>query len=377
MSAGKLNARHYATGEAVAVEWHAGVITRITPTDTTPEGWVAPAIFDPQVNGYGGVDFQRDEVTEGDLRQAVDALHRDGCGRILLTLVTDEWPRLLNRLRRLKSLREGAADLRHAIAGWHIEGPFLSREAGFHGAHNPAVMLDPTPALMEELRAVVPGDPLLVTLAPERPGAIEAIRHAVSLGIKISLGHTDAPAELIQAAVTAGASGFTHLGNACPPQLGRHDNIIVRALDAGGLTVSLIPDGLHVPPPLFRLFHRALAGRDFFYTTDAMAAAGAGPGRYTIGAIELEVGADEVVRQPGRPNFAGSALRPIDGVRRAARMLGRPWQTLWAGFSEQPARFMGLAGGLKVGQPADLCLIQQDGAGELVSARVFTRGESA
>jgi N-acetylglucosamine-6-phosphate deacetylase len=157
--------------------------------------------------------------------------------------------------------------------------------------------------------------------------------------------------------------------------LDRHDNILWRALDTPGLSVSLIPDQVHVSPPLFRLVHRALGAEAIYYTTDAMAAAGASPGRYTIGALEVDVGADRIVRQPGQSNYAGSALRPIDGVFRAARMLGRDWRGAWDGFSIYPAKFMRIGGGLATGCPADFCLVQTDEAGRLESLRVFSRGQ--
>jgi N-acetylglucosamine-6-phosphate deacetylase len=261
------------------------------------------------------------------------------------------------------------------VAGWHIEGPFLSAEPGYHGAHNPALMLDPTPDHIRELRAITDADPLLLTMAPERKGAVKAIALARSLGIKVSLGHTNAAAEILRQAVEAGATGFTHLGNACPQQLDRHDNILWRALDTPGLTVSLIPDRVHVSPALFRLVHRALGRDAICYTTDAMAAAGAPPGRYTIGALQVEVGADRIVRQPGGTNYAGSALQPIDGVIRAAQMLGCHWSGVSDGFSVHPARFMGIHRGLATGCPADFCVVETDGAGGLKSLRVFVRGK--
>ncbi len=375
MSHGTIHARHYARQSPVVVTWENGIITRAEAGTRDPKAWIAPAIFDPQVNGYAGGDFQRDNLTREDLERSVDGLQRAGCARFLLTLVTDERPRMLARLRHLRELREQSPALRHAIAGWHIEGPFLSPEPGFHGAHDPALMEEPGSKHMEELRAVVPGDPLLVTLAPERHGALEAIHRAVQLGIRVSLGHTDASGETLRTALTAGATGFTHLGNACPSKLDRHDNIIVRVLDTPGFTVSLIPDGMHVLAPMFRVLHRALDGESVIYTTDAMSAAGAPPGRYTIGAVELEVGADQVVRQPGRPNFAGSALRPIEGVFRAAKMLGRPWQAVWDGFSTRAAAFAGVSAGLEVGKPADFCLMEFDTEGKLSLLRTIVRGE--
>ena len=271
---GEVRARHYATREVVCLRWRDGRIVSLETSSQAPAAdlWLAPALVDLQVNGFGGIDFQQDNLTLDHLVCAARKLRDAGCTRFLLTLITDEWPRLTARFRHLRALRAQTAWMRSAIAGWHIEGPFLSEQPGFHGAHDPTQMMDPTPERIRELRSIAGGDPLLLTLAPERRGALEAIRLAVSLGVKVSLGHTNADAETLRQAVAAGASGFTHLGNACPQSLDRHDNILWRVLDTPGLTVSLIPDRLHVSPSLFRLIHRVLGPGAIYYTTDAMAA---------------------------------------------------------------------------------------------------------
>jgi N-acetylglucosamine-6-phosphate deacetylase len=137
---------------------------------------------------------------------------------------------------------------------------------------------------------------------------------------------------------------------------------------------SLIPDTHHVSPILFRHMHRALPADRIYYTTDAMSAAGAPPGRYTIGAIELEVGADQIVRQPGKPNFAGSALKPVDGILRAARMLGKSWREVWPHFAQRPAELMGLRNEIAAGQPADFCIITENADGALREARLPDAG---
>lgn len=371
MNDGEICARHFADGQPVRVRWQNGIITQVEPVDVSAVNdlWVAPSLVDLQVNGFGGVDFQQDGLTLDDLLRAARQLGKAGCARFLLTLITDEWPKLTARLRQLKNLRAQSTELQSAIAGWHIEGPFLSAGPGFHGAHNPKLMLDPTPAHIRELRHITGSDPLLLTIAPERAGALEAITLATSLGIKISLGHTNASAEILRKAIAAGATMFTHLGNGCPRELDRHDNILWRVIETPGLTASLIPDGIHVSEPLFRLLHRALNTGAIFYTTDAMAAAGAGPGRYHLGALEVEVGVDEIVRQPGKTNFAGSALRPIDGVFRAAQMLGTSWQEIWPRFSEKPAQLMGFANGLQTGAPANFCLLELGAQGRLAELR--------
>jgi N-acetylglucosamine-6-phosphate deacetylase len=276
----------------------------------------------------------------------------------------------------LRELRQRSAELRHAITGWHVEGPFLSAQPGFCGAHDSALMIDPTSDHLRELREAAGDDLVLLTIAPERTSALAAIEQAISLGMKVSLGHTNGSVDLLAKAARRGASGFTHLGNGCPRELDRHDNILWRVFEIRGLHVSLIPDTTHVSPALFRLAHRALEPDSIYYISDAMAAAGMKPGRYRLGRLELEVGTDQIVRLPGRPNFAGSALRPIDGVFRAAKMLGCSWCDAWPRFSEVPAKWMGLPSGLTSGNPADFCLLTVTPENQLKKIKVFCNGEA-
>ena len=364
---GEVVALHYATGLSVRVRWEEGIVQSVQAASAaplSPHRWIAPGLVDLQVNGYGGVDFQTAGLPAAHLTAAVRRLARDGCRRLLPTLITDTWPGMVQQLRHLRSLRAASPELARAIVGWHIEGPFLSARPGFCGAHDSARMIDPEIRHLSELRPAAGNDPVLLTLAPERANALEFIRHAVQAGIRVSLGHTDASAARLQEAVAAGAVGFTHLGNGCPQELDRHDNILWRVFDTPGLSVGLIPDAAHVSPALFRLIHRALGPAAIYYTADAMAAAGMPPGRYRIGRLELEVGADEIVRLPGSSNFAGSALRPFAGVLRAARMLGCSWREVWDSASATPARMMGLPAGLEPGAPADFCLIDAPPGGE-------------
>jgi N-acetylglucosamine-6-phosphate deacetylase len=191
----------------------------------------------------------------------------------------------------------------------------------------------------------------------------------------VSLGHTNAPTGCLREAVAAGATGFTHLGNTCPQELDRHDNILWRVLDTPGLHVTLIADRLHVSPPLFRIFHRLLPADRILYITDAMAAAGAPPGRYRVGHLELEVGADRVVRQPGKTNFAGSAATPVEAVFHAAEMLEVPWKETWPRMSLAPAKWLGLPVDEKPGADGDYCLVTTSPDGRLGQLRTFCAGE--
>jgi N-acetylglucosamine-6-phosphate deacetylase len=369
MSHGEIHAWNILDRQPVLAKWDDGRFTEITATEEPPAEakWISPPLLDIQVNGYAGIDFQQDDLSEADLLHAIEQLGQACCGQILFTLITDDWAAMTRRLANAKQLRDANPALGRAIAGWHIEGPFLSPETGYCGAHPADKMLSPTPERIAELRELTGDDPLLLTMAPEIDGALEGFAAARELGIRVSIGHTNSPAHILRRVTAGGPAGFTHLGNGCPATLDRADNILWRALDTPGLTCGLIPDRWHVSPALFRLIHRLVDPDSIYYTTDAMAAAGAPPGTYRLGHLELEVGPEQIVRLPGTPNLAGSALTPIEGVRRAAEMLDGDWQDAWKKFSTAPARFMGLPENFTVGAPATFALIETDRANQIVS----------
>jgi N-acetylglucosamine-6-phosphate deacetylase len=300
-----------------------------------------PSLFDLQVNGFAGVDFQRRDLAAADLRRAVDALRVHQTHRILLTLITDEIDALCRKFERIEPFRAADPILAETICGYHLEGPWLSAEPGYCGAHSPDKMCAPRLADFERLQEAARGFLKLVTLAPEWPGSDEFIAAVTRAGVRISLGHTNASEREIDAAIRAGATLCTHLGNGVPMTLPRHDNIVHRLLARDELTACLIPDGAHLPPSVLRNFFRAKPAGRAVLTTDAMAAAAAPPGRYTLDTLEVESDG-AVVRLPGRPYLAGSALTPDRGVINAAAWLGISTADARALFSTTPARLFGI-----------------------------------
>jgi N-acetylglucosamine-6-phosphate deacetylase len=278
-------------------------------------------LFDLQVNGFGGVDFQRAPSLE-EVRHACERLVACQMTRILATFITCEGAALIQKLRRFEDYRRQDRLIREVIVGYHLEGPYLSAEVGFRGAHRGDLMKNPDWEELQRNQDAANGCIRLVTLAPERKDSAKFIQNATASGVRISLGHTNASAHEIDMAILSGATLCTHLGNGCPAEMHRHDNIIQRLLSRDELIACLIPDGIHLPPSVLKNLYRAKPEGSVILTTDAMAAAGAEPGRYTIGELELEVGKDEVVRLPGSSNFAGSALSLDEGVLRAQQWLG-------------------------------------------------------
>jgi N-acetylglucosamine-6-phosphate deacetylase len=182
----------------------------------------------------------------------------------------------------------------------------------------------------------------LVTLAPEVDGAIAVIEVAVSDGIRVSLGHTNASEQAIDDAIRAGATLATHVGNAVPLEMHRHDNIIQRLLARDELIACLIPDGLHLPPFVLKNYYRAKPPGRVFFTTDCMAAAGAGPGRYTVGPHVVEVGVDGIVRLPGEERFAGSSLTLDRGLENMVKWLDLDIDKAVEMCSTTPAGYFGI-----------------------------------
>lgn len=301
------------------------------------------SLFDIQVNGYAGVDFQQPDLATGDVRRAMEVLRQCQTYRILVTLITDRIEALIEKLEQWERLRADDALIAETVAGYHIEGPCLSPLEGYCGAHPFEFMKDPDPRDWDRLQKAAAGNIRMVTLAPERSGSAELIAHLAGQGIVVALGHTAAKDGDIDRAIAAGARLATHLGNGVPSQLHRHDNVTQRLLAREELIASFIPDGIHLPPPVLKNFVRAKSPDGFIFTTDCMAAAAAGPGSYRLGQLSLEVGPDRVVRLPGSQQFAGSSLTPLEGVRNVTDWVGLDRESAWAAFSVIPAALCGIS----------------------------------
>lgn len=266
--------------------------------------------YDIQVNGYGGVDFNQDGLSAEDMHRACQRLAADGVDGILATIITDSEPRMITRLRRIVELREKDSLARQLIVGIHIEGPFLNPQDGYRGAH-PLDSIRPADAeLTRRLLEAAQGLTRVFTLAPEQDPDCQVVKLLCNEGIIVSAGHTDTSLEQLQKAIQSGLSLFTHLGNGCPASLPRHDNIIQRALTVReDLWLCFIADGVHIP--FFALQnYLELIGRHgkCLLATDAMAAAGLGPGKYQLGRWNVLVKEDLVARNENGSHLLGSAL---------------------------------------------------------------------
>lgn len=312
---------------------------------------VVPGFVDLHCHGGGGVSYADDP----DRAAALHAAHGTTGG--LASLVTAAPETLLAQVHTL-----AGATRRGVVDGIHLEGPWLSDR--HCGAHDSAWLRDPSDAEVEALLTAGDGAIAMVTLAPERPGAIEAITQLVEAGVVVAVGHTDAGYEVTQAALDAGATVGTHLFNAMRPLHHREPGPVAALLADPRVTVELIADGVHLHPAVIEHVV-ATAGPDrVALITDAMAAAGTGDGAFTLGGLDVDV-TGGVARLRGTTTIAGSTATMDRIFAAAVGLLGGDDAALTDAVrmtSSTPARTLGLhrAGVLAAGRDADLVVLDRD-----------------
>jgi N-acetylglucosamine-6-phosphate deacetylase len=315
------------------------------------EGTLTAGLVDIQINGAFGVDFAAADEAGWDSVAA--KLPATGVTSFQPTLITAPLSELIAGLDTATEARDRQEDGPYArILGVHLEGPWLSPKK--HGVHEARYLAEPTPAALDTLMSAVGFDILtLLTLAPELPGAIEAIKRLTGAGVTVSIGHTDATAAQVEAAADAGATLVTHIFNAQRGLAHREPGVPGAALSDNRYRVGLIADLHHVAPEICTLIFRAAPGR-VVLVTDAIAAAGMPAGSYVLAGIPVELGEDGVPRNIDG-TIAGSALTLDQAVRNLVG-LGMPVSTVIEAASRVPAEALGRSdiGRIAVGARADL-----------------------
>ena len=264
-------------------------------------------MIDLQVNGFAGVDFNSDELKGEDLLRAAMALKDIGVQKFLPTLITAPLDKMRSRAAKLARLLEENEELNQIIPGIHLEGPFISTEDGYRGAHPLAGIQFADLETVKELQESCAGKLLLFTLAPEQDERGEVIKFLTNLGVVVAAGHTNASTDQLKNAIDCGLQMFTHLGNACPPQLPRHDNIIQRVLSLSDkLWISYIADGLHLPFFVLKNLLNTAGHSRSVIVSDAISAAQCKAGCYTLGDQSIEIKEDGVSQSADGSHLIGS-----------------------------------------------------------------------
>lgn len=263
---------------------------------------------DLQVNGYAGVDFNAEQLEVDDLISACRRIRDDGNDRVLATIITAPLDAMVRKIKRLASWLETVPPVADVIAGIHIEGPFINPADGFVGAHPQSAVQSATVEVADQLLEAGAGWVRMMTLAPEMDVDCRTTHYLTDVGVAVAAGHSDATRDQLRRAIDQGLRLFTHLGNGCPGMLPRHDNIIQRVLSLSeDLMVSFIADGHHVPVFALKNYLRCVPQDNVVIVTDAISAAGLGPGKYELSGQLVEVDENGAAWAASRTHFAGCA----------------------------------------------------------------------
>ncbi|SFT33302.1 N-acetylglucosamine-6-phosphate deacetylase [Geodermatophilus amargosae] len=312
---------------------------------------LVPGFVDLHAHGGGGAAF---DDGPGAIRTAL-AVHRAaGTTRSVLSLVAAPLAELEASLAGIAEVAAGDP----TVLGAHLEGPFLAPARC--GAHDPQHLRAPTADVVDRLLVAARGRLRQVTVAPELPGALEAIRDLTAAGVVVAVGHTEADAALTAAAFDAGARLLTHALNAMPGLHHREPGPVGAALADPRVVLELVLDGVHVHPVVARLLLAGAPGR-VALVTDAMAATGAGDGDHRLGSLEVRVRGGRAV-VAGTDTIAGSTLTQ-DAALRTALAAGVDQVAAVTALTATPARALGLAGAfgrLAPGYAADVVALGPD-----------------
>jgi N-acetylglucosamine-6-phosphate deacetylase len=337
----------------------------IRPPETAE--FLAPGFIDLQVNGFAGVDYNNPAASHEAIAQSIRRMFTTGVTRFFPTVITGSEERITGAVRNLatakKQFESAGMPEGHAMAGFHVEGPHISPEDGPRGAHPLEHVRAPDIEEFKRWQDAADGNIRLVTVSPEweqTPAYVDALART---GVVASIGHTKASWEQIQAAVKAGATMSTHLGNAAHATLHKTQNYIWDQLAEDRLTASFIVDGIHLPPNFVRVAVRAKGVERAVLVTDAVMPAMCQPGPYNLGQVEVELRGDGSVVLRGTERLAGSALRMDHAIGNSVAMAALTLREALAMATVNPARVGRLAGrqrGLSTGEKADLVRFRWD-----------------
>lgn len=310
-------------------------------------GLAIPGFIDLQVNGHGGMDLLSAR-TVADIKKVSRSLYAHGVVGYLPTLITGPIAETVRVMSLIESAKREYEPGEARILGIHLEGPFISKEKP--GVHPLAYCRNPDQTMMGEyLRA---GTVSQVTLAPELPGAIELISYLTSMGIVVSLGHSNATAEQAHAGFDAGAKTVTHLWNAMPPLTSREPGLVGVALERDDVAIQMIVDSVHVAPEVIAMTINAAPER-FIVTNDSVAPAGLGNGKFPFGSFTVEVRDGVAVRDDG---VIAGGVEVLSNSLAQLRKLGIDRDRAIASMTSRPAALIGqeYVGLLDLGTPVQI-----------------------
>lgn len=362
-----LRGKHAVTGERITVEFGdtasnrsaSAVIEHVDPVigrESDDDVYLAPGFIDLQVNGFAGVDFNSPAATRDEIARAIDGVFSTGVTRFFPTVITGSPDAMLGALRNLARSKEALAS-GPAMEAFHIEGPYISPEAGPRGAHPKEWVRRPDTEEFHRMQDAAQGHIRLVTIDPGWPETPSFIEQLSRQGVVASIGHTQSTPQQIQDAVSAGARMSTHLGNAGTSSLPRRDNYLYAQLAEDRLAASFIVDGHHLSESFLKIAFRAKGLERSVLVTDAVAPALCEPGPYMLGNVPVQLHADGRVTLRGdgvdQNRLAGSALRMDRAISNVMRIAGVSLAQAITMATSNPARVGRIPGRLRGIQPGE------------------------
>jgi len=330
----------------------------IAPPQTNE--YVAPGLIDVQVNGFAGVDYNDPATSHEEIARSIRVQFQTGVTRFFPTMITGPEQRICGALRNMvaakREFARASMSEAAAIEAFHVEGPHISAEEGPRGAHPVESVRAPDIEEFKRWQEAADGLVRLVTISPEWPEAPSYIAALTGMGIVVSVGHTKATAEQIRAAVDAGATMSTHLGNGAHTTMHKTENYIWAQLAEERLSPSFILDGIHLPAAFFKAAVRAKGVAHSVLVTDAVMPAMCKPGFYRLGTVDVELKEGNRVVLRNQERLAGSALRLDEAIGNAMRMGAISLREALSMATVNPARVCRIAGrrrGLTPGERAD------------------------
>jgi N-acetylglucosamine-6-phosphate deacetylase len=354
----------YSDNRKISIEIENGVIHAVNEIsgfrdEYAGHRFIAPAFIDNQVNGYVGIEFSKPDLSVEDMIKIVRKHRENGVTTFMPTVITASFESLMRSFRNLAKTME-EPEVAYAVPGFHLEGPYISPEEGYRGAHSLKDIRKPDWDEFQKLNEAAGGKILQVTLAPEVEGAADFIRKCVDHGIVVALGHHNGTADDIRRAVDACAKTVTHLGNGMANNINRFENPLWPQLADDRLMSSCILDGFHLKPEMAKVFYRAKTAKNIILTSDMTMLAGMPSGDYVWDGKDVELTPEGVIMLKGTKYFAGASLPLRRGVENMMSFTGCSLREAVDMATVNPATLYGFKdrGELKEGMRADILIFE-------------------
>jgi N-acetylglucosamine-6-phosphate deacetylase len=358
---------HYGTGNFVRIDIRDGLISNVLEnSDLRAKNtnlFIAPGLFDNQINGYANVDFSGDNLTKKDIINSVKAIWRDGVTSFLPTFITNSHENLIRNFRIFNEALNEDEMVSGSVPGFHLEGPYISPVEGYRGCHPVQHIRKPSWIEFSKYQDASGGRIIQITLAPEIDGAMDFLKLCDQRGIIVAMGHTNATADQVKQAVENGVRLSTHLGNGCANMIHRHNNPIWPQLANDQLTATIIADGHHLLPEEVRVFYKVKGPDNIILTSDVIYLAGMAPGKYTFLGSDVLLTPEGLLLNTELNCLAGASFPLKKGVENIMSFTGCSLTKAIDLASRNVAAIYDLAdrGTLAPGKRADLILFERDG----------------